>query len=74
MRHDAINLRRQKISHVVSDKGSRAFGFLASPDMLATAAAAHWREGVVAGAVRHLDMMLKRRAELKEVGWALQTA
>lgn len=56
-----------KISHLVSDKGSRAFGLLASPDMLATAAIAHWREGVVTGAVRHLDAMFARRAESKKV-------
>ena len=61
-----MRLRRtRKISHLVSDKGSTAFGFLASPDMLATAAIAHWREGVVKGAVRHLDTMFTRRAETK---------
>lgn len=60
--HDA------KISNLVSGKGSKAFGFMASPDMLAIAAVAHWREGVVTGAVRHLDMMFARKAASKKVG------
>ncbi|CAN0002286.1 unnamed protein product [Ectocarpus sp. 4 AP-2014] len=51
----------RKISRLVSNKGSRAFGLQAStPDMLAVAAVAHWREGVVTGAARHLDEMFAR--------------
>ncbi|CAN0479337.1 unnamed protein product, partial [Ectocarpus sp. 8 AP-2014] len=51
----------RKISRLVSNKGSRAFGLKAStPDMLAVAAVAHWREGVVTGAARHLDEMFAR--------------
>ncbi|CAN0206011.1 unnamed protein product, partial [Ectocarpus sp. 12 AP-2014] len=57
----------RKISRLVSNKGSRAFGLQAStPDMLAVAAVAHWREGVVTGAARHLDEMLTRIKKLNK--------
>ncbi|CBJ30481.1 expressed unknown protein [Ectocarpus siliculosus] len=57
----------RKISRLVSNKGSRAFGLQAStPDMLAVAAVAHWREGVVTGAARHLDEMFARIKKLNK--------
>ncbi|CAM9591430.1 unnamed protein product [Pylaiella littoralis] len=54
----------RKVSHLVSAQGSKIYGFLATPDMLAAAAVAHWREGVVVGAARHLDSM---EAKVKSV-------
>ncbi|CAN0243461.1 unnamed protein product, partial [Laminaria digitata] len=56
----------RKISHLVSSKGSRLYGFRASPDMLAMAAVAHWKEGVVSGAARHLNEMDSRSRQLKK--------
>lgn len=57
-----------KISHLVSAQGSKMYGFVATPDMLAAAAVAHWREGVVVGAARHLDNMNGRSKRNKKVG------
>lgn len=44
------------------------YGFQATPDMLAAAAVAHWKEGVVVGAARHLDNMKRRTKKLNRVG------
>ncbi|CAM9360389.1 unnamed protein product [Scytosiphon promiscuus] len=55
----------RKISYLVSNKGSRLYGWSrASPDMLAMAALAHWREGVVMGAARHLNAVRASRKSL----------
>lgn len=46
-----------QISRVVTSELSRLYGLEASPDMLAIAAVAYWRAGVVTGACRFLDEM-----------------
>lgn len=57
-----------KVSHLVSAQGSKIYGYLATPDMLAAAAVAHWREGVVVGAARHLDSMEAKVKSVAKVG------
>lgn len=46
-----------QISRVVTSELSRLYGLEASPEMLAIAAVAYWRAGVVTGACRFLDKM-----------------
>lgn len=58
----------RQISFLVSYKGSQLYGWpLASPDMLAIAALANWREGVVMGAARHLNAVRSSRKSMTPV-------